>query len=219
MKQKQVLSMIAALLGISVCIGVYKKPTYTDISQDDSYLESIYVAEIPENYAVSASEELSEKLPQMPVIAKVTAVGAAEHLAGASRQMVRVKTVYKGEGLEEGQLIYLTCDRWSLSLFGEPHSIERGFVNILNTGEDYLIFADEQVDGLGEKMPIYSLYDESVIAPVFSFEERSSVIVDVTGLSTYVPYYQVRENEFFAESQEALNAMETLKEKMLEIYE
>lgn len=206
------------ILLLSLCFGMYKRLSYTDISRGDSYLEHIYVAEMPETYALSECEKLADTLPQAPLIARVTAVKGVEHLSRTSRQLVRVKAVYCGTVLQEGEEIYITYRNWSLSLYGDPYSMERGFVNILNTGEDYLVFMDKQVDGLGEKTPIYELYGENSIAPVFSYEEHENTIVETGMEHTYVLYSQVRENEFFAETPAALDAMEALKEQMITRY-
>lgn len=211
---------VLALL-LSLCFGIYKSQTYTDASSDVSYLEWIYVAEKSESHAISECEKLSEILPNAPVIARVTVLQEVEHLFHASRQLVQIRNIYQGDALKEGDQIYLTYQGWSLSLYGEPYSLERGFVNLLNQGEDYLVFLGSQADGLGEKTPIYELYGdyaETSIAPVFSCEEHENKIVETGAEHTYVPYNQVSENEFFAESQAALEAMEALKEKMINQY-
>lgn len=201
-----------------VCFGISKKTTYTDISRDNSYLNSICVAEILEEHAVPACKELLKELPKAPIIAKVTGAGTVEHLAFTSRQLVMVKEIYQGDDLEEGEQVYLTCSNWSLSLYGDPYSMERGFVNILNTGEDYLVFIEKQADGLGEKIPVYSLYCENIISPVFSLEEHENKIVDTARIHTYVLYSQVKDNEFFAASQTAMDALEELKNSLMKMY-
>ena len=203
---------------VSTCFGIYKKGTYTSIGRDGIYPEYIHVAELPEEYALSACESMREKLPDAPLAAKVTAAADVEHLGYTSRQLVQVQRLYQGEGLKEDELLYITFQRWSLSLYGEPYSMERGFVNILNVGEDYLIFLDERLETFGEEIPVYELYGDSVIAPVFSCSEHTNRIVPPAGENTYVPYSQVRENEFFAETQKGLEAMEKLKGQMLEKY-
>ncbi len=210
------ITILALLTG--VCFGISKRATYTDISKDLSYFDTIFVAEVLEEHAVPACEELLKKLPGAPIIAKVTGAGAVEHLAFTSRQPVIIKELYQGSGPKEGETIYLTCNTWSLSLYGEPWSMERGFVNVLNTGEDYLVFINRQEDGLGEKIPVYSLYCSNIITPVFSCENRQNKIVDTAGVHTYVPYSQVKDNEFFAASTAALDALEKLKEHMMELY-
>lgn len=111
--------------------GIFEKRTYTNIAEDKSYLDELYVAQLPENICLEETENLSVNLPQVPVIIRVSVLGDVEHIGGTSRQLVKVEDVYKGTEPAVGQDIYLTCSRWSLSLYSEPYSIERGFVNIM----------------------------------------------------------------------------------------
>lgn len=222
MKLKWCLYFTIGILSIAVCFGIYERGTYTDISADDSYLEEIYVAQIPEDVGLSCCEKLSKNLPLAPIIIKVTAAGEVEHFASASRQLVKVQDIYSGTELKTGQELYVTFNRWSLKLNWEPYSIEKGFVNIMESGKEYLLFIDKQADGLGEQIPVYKLYGESidsVIAPVFSYESHENKIGELCGDgSTYTLYNQVRENEFFAVSQKTIDAFLELKEEMLKKY-
>ncbi|MGN0335465.1 MAG: hypothetical protein ACI4DV_07385 [Lachnospiraceae bacterium] len=217
-KHKWILASTVVILLVAFGFGYSQRKTYTDISKDKAYLDTIYVAQIPEDYAITTTEMLAEELPLAPVIIKVVVLGEVEHLARASRQLVKVQNVYKGEDVKKEQEIYITCDRWSLSLYAEPHSIERGFVNIMEVGEEYLLFVDGQADGLGEEIPIFKLYGESVVAPVFSYRTHTNKISSMGKESTYVLYNQVSDNEFFAATPEAMNAFLELKKIMLEKY-
>jgi hypothetical protein len=62
------------------------------------------------------------------------------------------------------------------------------------------------------------LYDEFYIAPVFCYEEHQNVIIPTSGDSTYVPYKEVMDNEFFVTSEETLQVMNALKNQMLSLY-
>lgn len=154
-----------------------KKRTYTNIAEDKSYLDELYVAQLPENICLEETENLSVNLPQVPVIIRVSVLEDVEHIGGTSRQLVKVEDVYKGTEPAVGQDIYLTCSRWSLSLYSEPYSIERGFVNIMEVGEEYLVFIENQVDGLGEKIPVYQVYVENAFTPIFSYQEHEIIFV------------------------------------------
>lgn len=212
---------LLVLAGIT-CFGISKRKTYTDVSRDGAYLESIYVAQIPEDVCISECEFLAKELPGVSEIVRATALADVEHLAGTSRQLVRVQDVYQGTALEEGQEIYVTFYRWSLSLFDEPFSVERSFVNIMETGEEYLLFLEGQADALGGKVPVYRLYGgdgEGIIAPMFAYREHENrIAADMVTGSTYVRYEEVRENEFFAVTQPAMDALMELKRKMMERY-
>jgi len=176
------------------------------------------IVTVPENICLEETENLSVNLPQVPVIIRVSVLEDVEHIGGTSRQLVKVEDVYKGTEPAVGQDIYLTCSRWSLSLYSEPYSIERGFVNIMEVGEEYLVFIENQVDGLGEKIPVYQVYVENAFTPIFSYQEHENNICETGGESTYVKYNQVCENEFFATTQKGMDALVGLKNEMIEKY-
>ena len=212
-------SCFILLIVIAVtAFGMFEKRTYTNIAEDKSYLDEIYVAQLPENICLDEAENLSKSLPQAPVILRVSVLGDVEHIGGTSRQLVKVEEVYKGMDLKVGQEIYITCSRWSLSLYSEPYSLERGFVNIMKVGEEYLAFIENQVDGLGERTPIYQVYVENAFTPIFSYQEHENKIFETGSESTYVKYNQVRENEFFAATQKGMDALVRLKNEMIEKY-
>ncbi|MDE7239377.1 MAG: hypothetical protein K2N41_06655, partial [Lachnospiraceae bacterium] len=64
----------------------------------------------------------------------------------------------------------------------------------------------------------YELFGETVIAPVFSYLTHENKIIETDGLSTYVPYCEVTQNEFFAVSQTAMDAFLSLKREMMKRY-
>ena len=67
----------------------------------------------------------------------------------------------------------------------------------MEVGGEYLVFIENQVDGLGEKIPVYQVYVENAFTPIFSYQEHENNICETGGESTYVKYNQVCENEFF----------------------
>ena len=207
MKCKWGSCFILFIVIVIIVFGIFEKRTYTNIAEDKSYLDELYVAQLPENICLEETENLSVNLPQVPVIIRVSVLGDVEHIGGTSRQLVKVEDVYKGTEPAVGQDIYLTCSRWSLSLYSEPYSIERGFVNIMEVGGEYLVFIENQVDGLGEKIPVYQVYVENAFTPIFSYQEHENNICETGGESTYVKYNQVCENEFFATTQKGMAAL------------
>ncbi|MCM1538997.1 MAG: hypothetical protein NC254_11450 [bacterium] len=209
---------------ISACYGIYEKRTYTDVTRDSSYLETVYVAEIPESFALSCCEELERILPEAPLVLRVSAVEELEHLARTSRQRVRVEAVLQGGGVSEGEEIYLTKIRWNFHVmdgYKDSFAMDRGFVNLMEIGEEYLVFVGEQADSMGERIPVYELFGDvdMVIAPVFSYREHENRIVETDGITTYVPYRELSGNEFFAETQAGMDAFLSLKEEMMRRYE
>ena len=94
---------------------------------------------------------------------------------------------------------------------------ELHFVNEMEEGKDYLIFLEKKIDPLDkrEQQAIYRVV-ESVITPVFGYEERENKIVDVSkSISTYIDYELVKDNEFFVTSQKTLDGFMELKKQLL----
>ena len=112
MKFKWGSCFILFIVMVITAFGMFEKGTYTDIAEDKSYLDEIYVAQLPENICLDEAENLSKSLPLAPIIIRVSTLGDVEHIGGTSRQLVKVEEVYKGAESEVGQEIYITCSRW-----------------------------------------------------------------------------------------------------------
>ncbi len=162
-------------------------------------------------------KSMREHLDDSPIIAQVTCIGDVEHLFYASQQPVTVSKVFKGEGLSEGDEIYLTSSSWCLLVENNFRAIERGYVNIMKPETEYLVFVTEQV-GESNDVPVYSLNGVSIVAPVFCYEDIQNVIISVPSENTYVPYKEVKNNEFFVTSQESLDMILTLKNEYIQKY-
>ena len=129
-----------------------------------------------------------------------------------------VVTVYAGQELTAGQELYVCSEAWVISLYGEPKSLERNFVNIMRTGEEYLIFGSEVLEDLSGDLPAIKLNEVRFISPVFAYKEFAYVILPIGELHTYVPYSGVKDNEFFPQSPETLALWQELKADMLAAY-
>lgn len=215
MKWRIMFGCTICVLIASAAFGMIKRQSYTDILKEENYLEQLEVAELGEELSKRSCAQLAEILPDAPIILRVTAVEDIEHLFYAGRQKVKIQEVYVGSGLKAGDEIYLTFDSWSISV---DNSVQRGFINVLKKEYEYLAFISEEIDTLYETIPVYKLYGNNIIAPVFCYEDLQNVIVLTQGESTGVPYELVKDNEFFATTKGALEAWKDLKEKVLSDY-
>ena len=197
--------------------GISAKGSYTDWSSEENYLDSFDVAEMLETTCSRSCESMRDYLDDSPIIAQVTCTGDVEHLFYASQQPVTVSKVFKGGELSEGDEIYLTSSSWCLLVENNFHAIERGYVNIMKSGPEYLVFVTEQV-GESNDVPVYSLNSVSIVAPVFCYEDVQNVIIPVPIENTYVPYKEVQNNEFFVTSQESLDMILALKNEFVQKY-
>ena len=168
--RKRVIKIYCCVIAVAVIAaaawGISAKASYTDWSAEENYLDSFDVAEMLETTCVRACESMRENLDASPAIAQVTCTGDVEHLFHVSRQPVTVSKVFRGEALSEGYEIYLTSSSWRLLVNSSFRAIERGYVNIMKPGAEYLVFITEQV-GESNDVPVYSLNSVSIVAPCF----------------------------------------------------
>lgn len=213
--------VIALAVIATAAWGISERGTYTDVTSDENYLDNFVVAEMVDTTCAMSCEIMRESLDDSPIIAQVTCTGDVEHLFYASQQPVTISKVFKGEGLREGNEIYLTSRRWRLLVQEDFRAIERGFVNVMKPGAEYLVFITEQV-GASCGLPVYSLDEVSstmtMFAPVFCYEDSQNVVIPVPQDNTYVPYSEVKNNEFFVTSQEGMDIILALKAELIGKY-
>lgn len=203
----------------AMAFGIVKRQTYKDTLKQEDYLDQLLVGALWEEYLERQCANIQQSLPNAPIILRVETVGEIEHLFGVDRQRVVIRQVYAGEGLEAGEEYYLFSGKWQLSLDGYYDSLERGFVNILEVGTEYLVFAEEVLEDLEGDLSAVKTYNDFTIDPVFCYEERQNVIAPtIDDDTTFVFYKDVRNNEFFVTSEKVLEMMEELKSKMLSLY-
>lgn len=112
---------------------------------------------------------------------------------------------------------------WGITRVGDDKipALSRHFINLLNVDEEYLIFIDHEVSSPGATGITYQLYaDDSWIAPVISYSEHTNklVVPCLNDESTYGLYKDVWENEFFATTQEVLDAFIDMKKYYINKY-
>lgn len=88
----------------------------------------------------------------------------------------------------------------------------------MKDGAEYLVFLSESIGYTKDGIEVFQLPKDHAIASVFSYEVHDNVIYPVSGESTYVPYKEVSDNEFFAVDTEGLDAFIELKNFLLEKY-
>lgn len=211
------LIIVVAFLGALV-FGLVSRTSYTNLTEEENYLDHMKVAEIPENICVSTCESLQQTLPNAPVILRVTPVDDLEHHFGVSQQKVVIKQVFAGGNIDIGDEIFVTSYRWRVIINERINALERGFVNILQNNSDYLVFLSNYAGLVSDDVPVYYLYGESYISPIFCYDDIPNVIVNPLGESTYVPYKQVMNNEFFATTETSLKVWYNLKQEILNAF-
>ena len=196
--------------------GRGKLATYTNVTADPNFINEFSVAEIPTAFAIQDCEVLKKILPESPIILKVTPVDTPEFFFKGWQQKVRIEHVFSGEGLASGSEIYITYDRWKA--YVARKEMDLSFVNFMKDGADYLVFLSESIGYTKDGIEVFQLPKDRVIASIFSYAVHDNVIYPVSGESTYVPYQEVSNNEFFAVDTEGLDAFLELKNFLMEKY-
>ena len=196
--------------------GRGKLATYTNVTADPNFINEFSVAEIPTAFAIQDCEVLKKILPESPIILKVTPVDTPEFFFKGWQQKVRIEQVFLGENLASGSEIYITFDRWKACVARKEMNLS--FVNFMKDGADYLVFLSESIGYTKDGIEVFQLPKDHAIASVFSYAAHDNVIYPVSGESTYVPYKEVSDNEFFAVDTEGLDAFLELKNFLIEKY-
>lgn len=204
--------------------GLCQKQTYTNLLSQPEALNMLRVAEFPEALVPTMAEQALKELPESPIIIRATAMAEKDYLFSLNLQKVSVQQVYRGEGIEPGDEVQIALNtKFTINaqtiegMVADEKIAELHFVNEMEEGKDYLIFLEKKIDPLDkrEQQAIYRVV-ESVITPVFGYEERENKIVDVSeSISTYIDYELVKDNEFFITSQKTLDEFMELKKQLL----
>lgn len=210
-------------VGIAIW-GLCQKQTYTNLLSQPEALNMLRVAEFPEALVPTMAEQALKELPESPIIIRATAMAEKDYLFSLNLQKVSVQQVYRGEGIEPGDEVQIALNtKFTINaqtiegMVADEKIAELHFVNEMEEGKDYLIFLEKKIDPLDkrEQQAIYRVV-ESVITPVFGYEERENKIVDVSeSISTYTDYKLVKDNEFFVTSQKTLDGFMELKKQLL----
>jgi len=164
---------------------------------------------------------MEKELPDSPMIFCVKEAEDIELFHGRIQQKASVSRVLKGEGLSEGDTILLSSNSWTYTVDETYTSLEREFVNILRNDTEYLIFGNRLEDNIWNTSdPVYLVEDEYLIAPVFALKDIPNTISEnfLSPDTSYVPYSEVKDNEFFCRSQKGLDALVSLKKTLFEKY-
>lgn len=236
MKRRTMLIVTVCVVLAAGVFGVVKRQTYTDITKEENYLDKLQVALFPEDMLENTCKIMEKNVEDAPIIFKGEPSGEIEHLFQTGRQKMKVVQVYKGDTIKSGDEIYVYSERWQLCLGEEPESVERGFINVMKEGKEYLVFLSKQMEEHYLDIPVYKTYqpgdmdenkgevgtasyEDFMIAPVFCYENMEHNIPTlVNDENTYVPYSEVRDNEFFGMNENSYVLWEQLKERVLEKY-
>ncbi|GMQ57177.1 hypothetical protein AN1V17_15720 [Vallitalea sediminicola] len=217
MMKKVIVGIYVTVFIAAVIIGILNKQTYTNITNMDNAMDNFSVAVLNNELVLNTIDRMEEDLPNANIILKVKAEGEVENMFKLYKQRVIVEEVYNGDDIKKGDMIFIMAGHWRY--YFDDMSANMGFTNLLEKDDEYLIFIKEKVNSLDiNDDNIYCLVD-TIINPVFNYEDKENVIVETSKDNYYVSYSEVSKNEFFVNSQDSLNKLEALKHRLIKDYD
>lgn len=207
--------LVAAALFIAIIIGIIYRQSYTNITAQPNPLENFSVALWDVNIGPpNFMDILRDELPESQFIIRAKSLGQIEYRFKIKKQLVEVLEVYKGDELKAGDVIWVTS--LGSRFFFQDMTANMGFVNVMEPNQEYLIFLEEKLESMNKNEVVYGV-PGFIISPIFSYNDYDHKIISVSdGVS--VPYKEVKDNEFFVSSEEALQALMNLKHDLLQLY-
>lgn len=215
--------MFVITAGAVIAAGIFgftKRQTYSDTTAEENYMDTLQVALFPDLMIENSCKMIEEGVPDAPIILKGKPIGEMEHLYATGQQKIEITQVYKGDGLQNGDEIYVCSDHWRVILRkDEPRTVERRFVNVMKEDKEYLIFLNGEAAAQCADVPVYKFFEEEfMIVPMFCYENLEENIPEVDEEWTYVPYKEVKNNEFFGMTEYSYEVWNQLKERLFAEY-
>lgn len=217
----KILAVVVMVVFLAAGIwGVWNKQSYTDVASEENPLEYFHVAP----YSPKLTDMIWDGSLQDTVreeanyIVKVKAIEELRLQFQDATQKVVVEEVFLGSGLEEGDIIEVKKGN-NMAFFhdGNVHfwTVNMSFTNQMTVGEEYLIYLMDKVETFYPEDQIYLTVD-ILIAPIFAYCDIENVLPEQ--FARYVPYIEVKDNEFFAMDEDVLAALEKFKDDLMEGY-
>lgn len=206
-----------------VCAGVFwaiqqqSAPNAQDgptaLTLDD--LTPLSVPLLSDEACSTAAQEMVEQLPNSPIIARVSACSSSMSLNGAMVQRFHVVEVYAGEGLQPGDLIWLTSSQWSLPESPTSDTLQTGYINLPQNNWEYLVFLQgpaEEFQPIYEQ-PVYQLRDDLTLAPILCCMDWNDEVEE--GQGDTMLYNQARWHEFCTQTQQGMDTLMEAKHQVM----
>lgn len=212
----KILSVLTIMgLIIAIVIGIYFRQSYTNITAEANFLEKHFNIAVLENDVYpELAQDMKKELPNSNMIIRAKSLGSHFKFK-CYLQYVEVLDVYKGEELKKGDKIAVGYEeRWTL--YYENMQANLNYINLMQPGEDYLIFLDRKLENPFENN-IY-LVKDFLVPPIFNYQDKENVIISNVPEDNLIPYEKVKNNEFFVSSNETLQSLMETKHELLKKY-
>ena len=128
---------LLAVVGFGI-FGAIHRQSYPDITTQPDYLNQLSVAVLPDEACAMASQDMLERFPRTPIIARVTPISDLIPLFYVNQQKFRVQQVFSGEELSVGEEIWITDPSWCVlvKIGGRRRLVGHPCVSVVRPGND-----------------------------------------------------------------------------------
>ena len=170
---------------------------------------------LPDEACSTAAQEMVEQLPDSPIIARVEATSSSMSHDGAMVQRFYVVDVYAGEGLQNGDLIWLTSSQWKLPESPTSGHLQTGYVNLPQNNWEYLVFLQGPADEFQPiyEQPVYQLRDDLTLAPILCCTDWNAEVEE--GQGDTILYKEARWHEFCTQTQQGMDTLMEAKHQVI----
>lgn len=223
MKLKNMIIITLLIIVVMSAAGLYFKSSYLDYNNEDSPLENFMVGVMSEELLDVQLNRYDRELDSSNYIIAVKCQEKSFFRHSCTTQKVKVEHVFKGNDLKAGDVIEIAKN--DSEIFNSEEMkidgracINMGFVNEMKPGNTYLIFLDKKIDTHDDKTVIYITKDY-IMSPIFCYQNIANKSCNVISEDNSSAYYgDVKDNEFFLISENAIDKMTEYKEKILDKY-
>ncbi|MGN0375917.1 MAG: hypothetical protein ACI4EN_10505 [Butyrivibrio sp.] len=221
MKIKYIALITGVLIICAACIGLFYKSSYKDFNSEESPLDQFAVGLLNDELAERQIKNMEENLGESNIIIAAKCEEKSYFRFRCLTQKVTVQHVFKGEGVSEGDVIDVARSGSQIfldALTNEMPNMNISFVREMYPGETYLIFLDYRLN-TGDKENIFIQSDDFIVAPIFCYNKTESVPYEsIIEGGDFAEYKTVKDSEFFLMSEESIEMMYQLKNKLISQY-
>ena len=230
MKFKIVLIAFVVLFLAALGFGMVNRIGYTDANRDRKIMETAYTSALSDEMLTLQLARLekgdaTQGLPALldtPNILAVRCEARSTFRYRSMTQKVSVVKVFRSETLSPGDELEVVRSR-NLSKGEDSYSAPEvrgrfgfgtGYVNEMIPGKTYLVFLDHELDSVRDESIWF--FPDTLLTAQFCYEEIPNKPVELTDEDVRVAYYEeIKENEFFLTSEEAIERMLSFKTSLL----
>ena len=223
MRLKNIIIINIIIIAVMTAAGLYYKSFYLDYNREDSPLENFVTGVMSEELLDAQLKRYDRELKSSNYIIAVQCQEKSFFRHSCTTQKVKIEHVFKGNDLKAGDVVEIA--KYDSEIFNSDEMkingkdcMNMGFVNEMNPGYIYLIFLDKKINTHDEKTTIYITKD-FIMSPIFCYNNIENKPCDIISEINYSAWYgDIKNNEFFLISENAINKMNEYKKKLISEY-